>query len=306
MSNSSINYNVVSTFSGTNSTQEFRLSLTNTSPVMTSAYTAADTIYLVPYVGKRISLYLSSGVWEIFESTGQVLSLSGTLANTNYDIFAYADSGTVLLERLSWSVSTAGNSTRSSSLAYQDGILVKSGDPTRRYLGTIRTTGVAGQTEFSYGAIGTSNIEAKLYVWNYYNRVLYSARVSESTDSWTYGTSTWRSANNNTAYRVSFICGLSEDRIQSSYGSYAITNASSIGAGQAIGLNSTSVFSGLCAFTQNTAGTPQGRYEGLCATGFNFVQALEICNPTGTATFYGDAGFPATYQLSALHFSFMM
>jgi hypothetical protein len=78
-------------------------------------------------------------------------SLSGLTPNTNYDVLGYNNSGTLALDLVAWTNGT----TRATALARQDGVLVKSGATTRRYLGTLRTTGTTGQTEFSFGGIAS-------------------------------------------------------------------------------------------------------------------------------------------------------
>lgn len=130
--------------------------------------------------------------------TGVNLSFS-TNANKNVDVFAFVEGTTVRLEGKEWT----DNTTRATALAYQDGVLVLSGTPTRRYLGTFRTT-VAGQFADS---------KTKRFLWNYYHRVRKVLEVYDTTDSWTYGTAAWRAINNNTANRVEFVIGVSEDPV---------------------------------------------------------------------------------------------
>jgi hypothetical protein len=118
--------------------------------------------------------------------------LSG-LANTLYDIFLYDNSGTLALEAVAWTNDT----TRATALVQQDGVYVKTGDTTRRYLGTIRTV-AAGQTEDSM---------TKRYVYNEANKVPRELRVIESVSSWTYSSSAWRAAHANNANRVGVVMG---------------------------------------------------------------------------------------------------
>lgn len=135
-----------------------RLTLASGVPITFDNKTAKTTLYYTPYNGNVILLYVA-GAWKFKTFTELSLSLSGYVADKNYDIWMYDNSGTPTLESTVWT----DNTTRATSLAYQDGILVKSGDPTRRYLGTIRTTGTTGQCEDS---------DSKRFVWNMYNRSL--------------------------------------------------------------------------------------------------------------------------------------
>jgi len=159
-----------------------RLTLTSGSPVTTSDVTAATSVYFTPYLGNRISLY-NGASWKIHQFTERTLSLSGFAADTNFDIFLYNNSGTLTLEAVAWS----GSAIRATALAVQDGVYVKSGDSTRRYLGTIRTTGTIGQCEDS----GT-----KRFVANYYNKVPRNLNIPAPSGSWTYSSGTWRVLNN--------------------------------------------------------------------------------------------------------------
>ena len=79
----------------------------------------------------------------------------GLTASRVYDVFGYLNSGTLALELLIWTDAT----NRATALAYQDGVLIKSGNATRRYLGTIYINSTGGQTE---------DTEIQRFVWNYY------------------------------------------------------------------------------------------------------------------------------------------
>ena len=91
---------------------------------------------------------------------------------------------------------------------YQNGVLVKSGATTRRYLGTIMTTGTAGQTEDSI---------ARRLVWNYANRRERKLAHSEAAERWTVarnGDYIWVPANSKAVNRVQFTCGIAEDMVR--------------------------------------------------------------------------------------------
>lgn len=175
-----------------------RLTLTTGVPVTTSDVTAATTVYYTPYIGNKVSLYNGS-VWLFHEFAELSLSLSGYTADTNYDIFIYDNSGTLTLESVAWSTATA----RATAIVRQDGVYVKSGDATRRYLGTIRTTSTTGQCEDSNDS---------RFVWNYYNRVKKVCLKHESTQH-TYTTPTYRYWNNDSSEIVEYVIGVVEDTI---------------------------------------------------------------------------------------------
>jgi len=227
------------TYAGSNSTADGRLTLESGVPVSTTSQTAKTTIYYMPYAGNRIALYDGSA-WVVAVFSEVSASLSGLIANTNYDVFGYSNSGALTLELVAWTNAT----TRATAVARQDGVLVKSGAATRRYLGTLRTTGTTGQTEFSLGGIAAGGTEANLYLWNAQNRVAVAAIVGETADTWTYGTATVRAANNSTGMRVSFVQGGNVEPARASYGGALATGTAYASLG--VGLDSTSASPGRC------------------------------------------------------------
>lgn len=162
-------------------------------------------------------------------------------ASSVFDVFGFNNSGALKLELFKWTNTT----TRAVALAWQDGVLVKSGATTRRYLGTIATTTTDGETEFSFGGSASGGTAANLLVWNYYKRREVEALVRDTASTWSYATGSYRSANNSTGNRVNFIVGVSEDRVSAIYsaGVQRATNSTSPGIG--IGLDSASVASGI-------------------------------------------------------------
>lgn len=118
------------------SVNNFRLSLESNTPVSTTDRTNKDTIYAVPVNGNAISLYDGSS-WVLYTSSQFSLAL-GTLTNQKlYDVFCYANSGVPTLEFLVWT----NDVSRATALVYQNGVLCKSGDLTRRFLGTFYNAG---------------------------------------------------------------------------------------------------------------------------------------------------------------------
>lgn len=176
-----------------------RLSLTTGVPVTTADVTAAATLYYVPYVGRMISLY-DGERWMPVVYTEKSLNISAYTASKPYDIWGYLSAGTLAMEGLVWTNST----TRATALAYQDGRLVKSGDATRLYLGTIYINSSGGQTDDS---------EAKRNVWNYYNQKLRKLYTYEAT-SHTYATAAFRLWNNSTTNNNrEFTIGVAENSV---------------------------------------------------------------------------------------------
>ena len=170
-----------------------RLTLTSGTPVTTSDVTGATIVYFTPIDGQNIALYYGSA-WGMYPFTEQSNSLSGATASIPYDFFAYYNGTTVSIEKLAWTSATA----RATALTTQNGVLVKSGDPTRRYIGTVNITAVGGAANDSVVSRG---------VYNYYNRRARRVYISEGT-SHTYSTATWRDWNGSaTSTKVDFILG---------------------------------------------------------------------------------------------------
>lgn len=161
--------------------------------VSTSDRTSQGTIYYTPFTHNGIGLYDGTS-WTLHTFTERSLALSGLTSDKNYDVFLYDNAGTLTLEL---SAAWTNDTTRADALTTQDGVYVKSGATTRRYLGTIRTTGTAA----------TEDSKAKRFVWNAYNRVARSL-AKTNTASWSYGSATYRAANNDTANRVQVVSGL--------------------------------------------------------------------------------------------------
>lgn len=269
-----------------NGVVEGRLTLTTGTPVMTSTVTAATTVYFTPYKGNYIALYDGSADWDVVQFTEISLSLSGYTANKNYDIWCYNNGGTATLESTVWT----DNTTRATALAKQDGVYVKSGATTRRYLGTIRINSSGGQCDFELGGLAVGGAIQSLYVWNYYNRVPVTTYTGDTTDYWIY-TGGWRSANNSATYRLDLIVGVQEDIITASYNCYIYTSGT---ANVGVGYDTTLAFSG----------SPSGMYAGQYAfaeyrtqptAGYHYVQAVEA-GFSGTSYFYGDDGAPTSNQ----------
>ncbi len=215
------------------------------------------------------------------------LSLSGLTANKNFDVFCYSNSGTPTLESLIWT----DDSNRATALVLQDGIYVKSGATTRRYLGSFRTTGTTGQTEvsgflFTPAANGT---ESKVFVWNAQNRVPFGTGCSDNTDSWTHpNNSTWAASNGSNTMRVSFLVGLAGDLFTARYGQ-RIGNGASTAGYCGIGVSSTSVNKSIPGYVSVGQISVAAHWQGNPALGFSYLQALTN-SAGGTSTFYGDEG----------------
>lgn len=250
-----------------------RLTLTTGVPVTTSDVTAATTLYFTPYGGNQIGTY-SGSAWTVSTFTEKSITLASLTANSNYDCFI-VDS-TLALELLIWTNDT----TRATALVLQDGVLVKSGATTRRYLGTIRITGTTGQCEDSV---------AKRFVWNYYNRRLRFLKVVDTTDTWNQSVTAWQQANASAANQVAYVDGYGEDAltatVQGEHG-----GGSGIAGSVGVGVDSTTVNSAqLIQDITNAGGVALGsaQYKGYPGVGYHFLAWIEY-RRAGTVVWHGD------------------
>jgi hypothetical protein len=176
----------------------FRLTLTTGTPVTTSDVTSASSVYLTPYTGNRICLFDGTSNWAEYDSGEISVALSGLSSNTNYDVFVYDNAGVLTLDTpLAWS----SNTVRATALTLQDGVWVKSGSTTKRYVGTFRATGTTT----------TADSGAKRFLFNANNRVPRRNLSNDSTFIWTYNSTTWAALNSgNAAWFREFVIGLLE------------------------------------------------------------------------------------------------
>lgn len=261
---------------------EFRLTLTTATPVTTTDVTAATTLYCSPYKGNRISLYDGTN-WNMRSSVEFSIAVPATTSQM-YDVFCYDNSGTPTLELTAWTNDT----TRATALTTQNGVLVKTGTTTRRYLGSFRTSGVSGQT--------TDSLANRL-VWNYYNRVERNGRGSFSTDRSTTSTSY---AEINSEIRNTFVIGVSEDAVQFSISGSVYSANNAIFARTSVGIDGTTAEDAHCmtyidvANNNQTAALSHATYV---AAGYHYATLLgSISANTGNWAGSGVAGTRTTLQ----------
>lgn len=269
---------------------EARLSPSSTLAVPTADASSVSTLYLHPYKGNRIALYDGTSKWKIYHMGAAVSkALSGLTANRPYDVFVYDNAGTLTLDYTAWSSATA----RATALTTVNGVYVKSGATHRRYVGTFYATGT---TTTAWVTDGSTSTSAKLFIWNYYNRVNVTGRTREGTTSWTYSTATWRAMNNDTANRVEVVIGLREDFVDVQ--STVVLGLNNSTGSHAIGEDSTSSPATSClypgAFSIDSCLPPGSAIlRTQTAIGYHYYQALEIAT-LNTVTFYGSHTAPYT------------
>lgn len=259
---------------------EGRLTLTTALPVTVADVTAAVTIYYTPYIGNCIALYDGSVSWTLRNFSELSLAVGTITSGKNYDIFIYDNAGTAALEM---SAAWASDTARTDALTRQDGVLVKSGATTRRYIGTFRTTSTTT----------TEDSKLKRFLWNAYNRRPVQMLAIEGTDSWTYTTATWRQANGSAANQVEIVTGQAEDAIQLTVAVQA-SNSNAVQIAVGIGEDSTTVPS---ANFLRVGTIPTSTYTPVISMGSAYPSIgyhkycwLEFSTASGTGTWYGDNG----------------
>lgn len=260
-----------------------RLSLVSGSPLADASN--AGTLYWVPYKSSYIALY--NGVrWLAINAGEKSLALTLTSGKV-YDVFGYLNSsGTLALETLVWSSTTA----RATNLTTQDGCYVKSGDATRRYLGTIYASGTNQCTHDS--TIGG--------VWNADNQVSWTGRIRPTGSTHTYTTATvreWQGSTTNGLSRVTYVCGLPSDVLAT--GAATATNSNvSAAFSPGLGYDSSTTPSGTNGLVNQQTSNCYAMFAFSdsrdCAVGVHSHRLLQTSQATGTTTWL-DGGSGAGY-----------
>jgi hypothetical protein len=209
-----------------------RLTLTSGTAITTADVTAATSVFFTPFNGATVALFDGVSKWTVLPFTELTIALGTLTSGLPYDVFLFNNAGTPGLRApVAWSSATA----RVTSLVLQNGVLVKSGATTDRYLGTFCTTATTT----------TEDSAANRFLFNYYNRAWRRMQRIESTSSWAYVTGAWRQANGSMANQLNFVVGVSDYAIEAEViGSLANSGAANVAAAVGIGLDSTSVLSG--------------------------------------------------------------
>lgn len=266
------------------------------SPVVSTDRAAINEVVYAPLHSNLLPM--SDGVnfsAREFGAFALLALVSNHLANTIYDVFAFDVAGAITLGTgPAWANSAAGSGSRgtgagSTELTRLKGRLVNANQITARngtdtftvaaltalYLGSIRIDASAGQCtcHVSYGQT------RRWGVWNAYNRQPLVLKAGDATSSWSYSTTSYRAANNNSANSLNVFAGLAEEVLDASHGQYFYSNGTGLPA-IAIGVNSTSVASGrrgqFSPETANNRGAFTAAHVARLALGLTVINALEI------------------------------
>ena len=269
---------------------DHRLTLTSGLAVTTADVTGASTIYLTPYKGKSVSLYTGSA-WVVYTVAELSIATSGGTASKPHDVFLDENGGTPALAILTWTNTT----TRATALTVQDGVLVKTGDTSQRYMGTV----------YLDSSKNCSDAAKYRYVWNYYNRVARQmSNGRETTDTWTYTTATWRQMFNGTnTNQLNFVVGVSEDEVTAINQQVTYNTTAGSLRRNGIGLDSTTAFAASClpGVAVSQGGDTYwvqlvSTYSGLPGIGKHVIYPIEYSSTAGSTIWAGDASDPSGVQ----------
>ena len=242
-----------------------RLTLETGNPVSTVDQTAKTTLYLTPYQGNKIAVYDGASVWNTISLSADIsITLASLTAGLPYDVWVYSNAGTLTLELTAWTNTT----TRATALALQNGVYVKTGATTRRYVGTICIV-ATGQCEDSF---------VRRMVWNYYNRVK-RIMTRLNTTSHAYTTAAWRAWNNDAPNsQVEFVLGEQQNLT-------GICRANITGTGVhgvAFAINTTASPGGSKTEQLNSFADASMSDAFSCAVGYQYWVGLELGGITTT------------------------
>ena len=261
-----------------------RLTLTTGVPVTTSDVATATSVYWTPYLHGSITLWTGT-VRQTVVSAEVSVSLGTITTLRPYDVFGYLSGGALVLEILAWT----GDVARATALSYQNGMLCKTGDATRRYLGTFRTISTTQ----------TTDSKTQRFLWNMDNRVPRELAVFDTTASWTWASATgYRQVRATATNMVEVVLGLGETPISADATLFVGLPATPQTVATAIGLDSTTAAAGdqVGGGTWGpTSGfcTAHAHYRGIPAVGYHYLAWLEGRNiSTGTMTYYGSQSAP--------------
>ena len=261
-----------------------RLTLETGVAVSSSDQTAKTTIYYTPFVHSLIGLYDTTNlIWTAHPFTERSLALGTLVSGKNYDVFAVLTSGAVSIEALVWT----SDSARATALVAVDGVLCKTGDTSRRYVGTFRTTTTTT----------TEDSEAKRFVYNANNKVPRAMLGTlgyvddNSPSTFTFlSYNTWAAINGGTGNKCEWVNGLTETVFLAAHaftaagvGSYLVTG---------IGIDTTTGASFSASHTDATGGAAYGRSSSKSvqfAAGYHYSSLNGVVvSANVSATFYRD------------------
>ncbi len=289
--------------------------LSGTPVQQTSSTSNATSIYYAPYVGNLVSIYNGTNL-QAYQFTssasdtgGLTLELgSNWAANTAFDVYVTLITGNPTLCTVAWSTATS----RATALARYNGLLTNGALATCRYsdaattsmavnqgtyLGSFYTNASTGHVDWTLGSAASGGGAASLAIWNYYNRVITNAVVTDNGTIYLYSSSTVRQARASTGNQVSFMVGLQEDAFTATYNNATQTSATSgTQAASGLGLNTKTSLTAffVCyqeiSFSFYCQGQPVNLQLVPPTPGLNYIAAVEASLTSDSQTFDQNSG----------------
>jgi hypothetical protein len=215
------------------------------------------------------------------------LAVTGRTTDLPFAIYAYLAAGVVTLEFQNWTNAT----TRATTLTRLDGVLTKTGDSTRRFLGDCRARSA---TTFHFVRNG-DDLPCKFDLWNADNRVEFPFILRALTNTWAYTLATWRQAQGSANYQVDVMVGLQEENFLGDLMATSTNATTTVPREVGIGYDSTTAFTGVTGSSTNEAAVASQQLAHASvshqpAIGRHFYAWLEISTASGTTTWLGDNG----------------
>ena len=255
-----------------------RMSLDSTDPFPGTDQSAKTTLYIHRVGGDRTDIYNTTRTtWQPTVQTA-TLSLTTFSASTMYDIFVYdGGSHTLAAEKLAWTNVT----TRATALVWNEGRLVKSGDASRLYIGSV----------YADGSSQLNDTASKRDVWNHYNRVPRHFLAQPTGGFHTYSSTTYREFGGGSTLgqtRVSIVCG-EPTPVEAAAQCYCFHGTSGQYASTSVGVDTSSVSSaqGKGCWVDNSGTQVPCEYRGTLAAGYHTLRFLQQAVASGTMSWAG-------------------
>jgi hypothetical protein len=260
----------------------FRIS-NNATSIPTTA--TASTVTLAPHDGNRVALYDGTNWQNVTLASGATVSVTGQTTGRPCDVFlAYNSLTTATLVLTPWTSANA----RATAIVQQNGVWVKSGTLTQRYLGTILPD---SSTTFTHRQDTSGTTFPICGLWNQDNRMPGGFFwLPTFSSSWSAGSS-WSQINANTS-KLQFVQGQSIEAVEAEL-FFVCDNPSAASLTLvAFGLDVTNAPSGLRGLATGRTGidTLTAIYNRVSAVpGLHNLNAIAQSSDA-TALFYGTTG----------------
>jgi predicted secreted protein len=251
--------------------------VTNASPPVVSSTNTLAVDNIITIAGVVGATGVNGASFRVSAVSGSTITLS-TLAGVAVGAPGVWSSGGT------WYQQDQTSLGRATALVYQNGILVKSGDATRRYLGTIRiqptSVGAGGQTEDS---------ELRRFIYNQYNQIIHELYLNVA-GSHSYTTAVTRPYNNDLSNRVQAVLG-QPNTVTANYSASLSSSTATAVTFLYLGSDSISTNEGRYGQAQIVQSSASGANVNgvfgsggskLLGSGFHYAQQLENGNTTST------------------------